>query len=189
MKSIDNPSLPIRNRKTTTMDFDEKINLNVNGRVGDKVNMNINYNTDATFDFDSQNMKLKYDGKEDEIVKLIEAGNVSFPPIRRSSKGASSLSDYAPTSSSASSSFRWWRHRRNPPPKSVSSKGRKAVHSVLRLTPPTTRKTATSSLTILQKQVRCSHEDTAKSHYRYKNQPCGGLGYKQVGNDIKHATS
>ena len=42
MKSIDNPSLPIRNRKTTTMDFDEKINLNVNGRVGDKVNMNIN---------------------------------------------------------------------------------------------------------------------------------------------------
>ena len=34
-KSIDNPSLPIRNRKTTMMDFDEKINLNVNGRVGD----------------------------------------------------------------------------------------------------------------------------------------------------------
>ena len=91
MKSIDNPSLPIRNRNTTTMDFDEKINLNVNGRVGDKVNMNINYNTDATFDFDSQNMKLKYDGKEDEIVKLIEAGNVSFPSNSSLIKGASSL--------------------------------------------------------------------------------------------------
>ena len=38
-KNIDNPSLPIRNRKTTMMDFDEKINLNVNGKVGDKVNM------------------------------------------------------------------------------------------------------------------------------------------------------
>ena len=85
-KNIDNPSLPIRNRKTTTIDFDEKINLNVNGKVGDKVNMNLNYNTDATFDFDTQNLKLKYEGKEDEIIKLVEGGNV--------------CSDYAPTCSS-----------------------------------------------------------------------------------------
>ena len=90
-KNIDNPSLPIRNRKTTMMDFDEKINLNVNGKVGDKVNMNLNYNTDATFDFDEQNMKLKYDGKEDEIIKLVEAGNVSFPSNSSLIKGASSL--------------------------------------------------------------------------------------------------
>ena len=90
-KNIDNPSLPIRNRKTTMMDFDEKINLNVNGKVGDKVNMNLNYNTDATFDFDAQNMKLKYDGKEDEIIKLVEAGNVSFPSNSSLIKGASSL--------------------------------------------------------------------------------------------------
>ena len=91
MKEIDNPSLPIRNRKTTTMNFDEKINLNVNGKVGDKVNMNLNYNTDATFDFDSQNLKLKYEGKEDEIIKLVEAGNVSFPSNSSLVKGASSL--------------------------------------------------------------------------------------------------
>ena len=91
MKNIENPSLPIRNRKTTNIDFDEKINLNVNGKVGDKVNMNLNYNTDATFDFDSQNLKLKYDGKEDEIIKLVEAGNVSFPSNSSLVKGASSL--------------------------------------------------------------------------------------------------
>lgn len=91
LKNIDNPSLPIRNRKTTTMDFDEKINLNVNGKVGDKVNMNLNYNTDATFDFDSQNLKLKYDGKEDEMVRLVEAGNISFPSNNSLVQGASSL--------------------------------------------------------------------------------------------------
>ena len=91
LKSIDNPSLPIRNRKTTAFDFDEKINLNVNGKVGDKVNMNLNYNTDATFDFDTQNLKLKYDGKEDEIIKLVEAGNVTFPSNNSLVKGASSL--------------------------------------------------------------------------------------------------
>ena len=90
-KKIDNPSLPVRSRNKTTMDFDEKINLNVNGKVGDKVNMNLNYNTDATFDFDSQNMKLKYDGKEDEIVKLVEGGNISFPSNSSLVQGASSL--------------------------------------------------------------------------------------------------
>ena len=90
-KNIDNPSLPIRNRKTTMMNFDEKINLNLNGKIGDKMNLNLNYNTDATFDFDAQNMKLKYDGKEDEIIKLVEAGNVSFPSNSSLIKGASSL--------------------------------------------------------------------------------------------------
>jgi len=91
MKNIDNPSLPIRNRKTTTMNFDEKINASVNGRVGDKVNMNLNYNTDATFDYDAQNMKLKYEGKEDEIIKLVEGGNVSFPSNSSLVNGATSL--------------------------------------------------------------------------------------------------
>ena len=90
-KNIDNPSLPIRNRKTTMMNFDEKINLNLNGKIGDKMNLNLNYNTDATFDYDAQNMKLKYDGKEDEIIKLVEAGNVSFPSNSSLIKGASSL--------------------------------------------------------------------------------------------------
>ena len=91
LKNIDNPSLPIRNRKMTTMNFDEKINLNVNGKVGDKVNMNLNYNTDATFDFDAQNFKLRYEGKEDEIIKLVEGGNVSFPSNNSLVQGASSL--------------------------------------------------------------------------------------------------
>ena len=91
IKKIDNPSLPIRNRKTTAMNFDEKVNLNVNGKVGDKVNMNLNYNTDATFDFDTQNLKLKYEGKEDEIIKLVEAGNVTFPSNNSLVRGASSL--------------------------------------------------------------------------------------------------
>ncbi|MDE7085554.1 MAG: cell surface protein SprA, partial [Prevotella sp.] len=91
LKNIDNPSLPERNRKTKAIDFDEKINLNVNGKVGDKVNMSLNYNTDATFDFDTKNLKLRYEGKEDEIIKLVEAGNVTFPSNNSLVKGASSL--------------------------------------------------------------------------------------------------
>ena len=90
-KSIDNPSLPMRSRNTFGFDFDEQINLSINGKVGDKVNLNMNYNTEATFDFDSKKMKLKYDGKEDEIIRLLEAGNVSFPTNSSLISGATSL--------------------------------------------------------------------------------------------------
>jgi len=90
-KFTDNPSLSEANRKQTTFDFDEKINLSVNAKVGDKMDFNINYNTDATFDFDSKNLKLAYEGKEDEIVKLLEAGNINFPTNSSLIKGASTL--------------------------------------------------------------------------------------------------
>lgn len=90
-KNVGNPALPIRSRKTFGFDFDEKINININGKVGDKVNMNMNYNTDATFDFDTKKIKLKYEGKEDEIIKLLEAGNVSMPTNSSLIRGATSL--------------------------------------------------------------------------------------------------
>ena len=74
----DNPALSQRNRRKTYFDFDQKIQATVNASVGDKLKFNMTYNTDATFDFDSKNLKLNYEGKEDEIIKSIEAGNVSM---------------------------------------------------------------------------------------------------------------
>lgn len=87
----DNPSLAERNRRVFGFDFDEKINLSVTGKVGDKVNMDFNYNSDATFNFDAQDLKLRYEGKEDEIIKLIEAGNVSMPSNSSLIRGSSAL--------------------------------------------------------------------------------------------------
>ena len=75
---IDNPSLTQRSRNNNIFDFDEKIQLSVNGKVGDKLNFNLNYNTESSFDFDRQNLKLNYKGKEDDIIQSIEAGNVSM---------------------------------------------------------------------------------------------------------------
>ena len=91
MQSIDNPSLPSRSRKTNSFDFDEKINLNMRGSVGDKMNMDFNYDTEATFRYDAKKINLKYEGKEDEVIKLLEAGNVEFPTNSSLIKGASSL--------------------------------------------------------------------------------------------------
>ena len=91
IQSVDNPSLPARSRETKSFDFDEIINVNVRGSVGDKMNMDFNYNTEATFSYDAQKVNLKYEGKEDEVIKLIEAGNVTFPTNSSLIKGASSL--------------------------------------------------------------------------------------------------
>ena len=76
--STDNPSLSVTQRRKTYFDFDQKIQANITATVGDKMRFNMSYNTGATFDFDSKNLKLAYEGKEDEIIKNIEAGNVSM---------------------------------------------------------------------------------------------------------------
>lgn len=91
MRSTDNPTLAASRRNSFGLDFDMKINLTVNAKVGDKVNMNLNYNSDATFDYDTQNLKLKYEGKEDEIIKLVEAGNISMSSNMSLVPGVSSL--------------------------------------------------------------------------------------------------
>ncbi len=78
MNSTDNPSIPQRLRKVPTFDFKQKIQMNVMGKIGDRMEMRVNYNTEATFDYENK-MNLGYTGDEDQIVKKIEAGNVSLP--------------------------------------------------------------------------------------------------------------
>ncbi len=75
---INNPSLTEKSRTNNVFDFDEKLQLSVNGKVGEKVTFNMNYNTEASFDFDQQAVKLTYQGQEDDIIQSIEAGNVSM---------------------------------------------------------------------------------------------------------------
>jgi cell surface protein SprA len=76
---VDNPSLSENARNRTRFNFDQNIQMSVNGKVGDKIDVNMNYDTEATFDYDAKSIKLRYDGKEDEIIKSLEAGNVSMP--------------------------------------------------------------------------------------------------------------
>jgi cell surface protein SprA len=80
-QNIKNPALPERARRNGGFDFDMNANLSVIGNIGDKLKLPISYNTLATFDIDNQ-LKLDYTGTDDEIIKRIEAGNISF-----SSKG------------------------------------------------------------------------------------------------------
>lgn len=88
---IDNPSLALNSRRKTYFDFEQKIQATIGASVGDRLNFNMTYNTDATFDFDSKNIKLGYEGKEDDIVKTIEAGNVSMTTGSSLIRGSTAL--------------------------------------------------------------------------------------------------
>lgn len=73
-----NPSLPLRQQRTGNFRFDQQIQLNVVGKIGSKLRLNANWDTQSTFEFENQ-INLKYSGSEDEILQLVEAGNVSLP--------------------------------------------------------------------------------------------------------------
>ena len=78
INKIDNPALPEAQRQTTSFNFDERIQINVIGRIGEKLQLQANYDTEATFEFENE-MKLEYAGDEDDIIKNIELGNVNLP--------------------------------------------------------------------------------------------------------------
>ena len=76
-QKIDNPVLPERNRRTFNFDFDQRIQMNVTGRI-EKLTLATNYDTEATFAFENK-MKVEFTGDEDDIVKKIELGTFPFP--------------------------------------------------------------------------------------------------------------
>ena len=86
----ENPRLAERDRAITTFDFDQRIQLSIDGSIGDKINLGTNYNTEATFDFENQ-MNIGFQGEEDDILKNIEAGNISMPLQSTLIQGSQSL--------------------------------------------------------------------------------------------------
>ncbi|MCB0635495.1 MAG: cell surface protein SprA, partial [Lewinella sp.] len=90
---LENPILTLRQRRNGGFDFDMAIQMNVTGQIGEKLKLTTNYNTQATFNFDNQ-IKLDYNSdafSEDDILKKIEAGNVSLPLRGTLIQGAQSL--------------------------------------------------------------------------------------------------
>jgi len=89
----ENPFIVEQFRSRTIFDFDMDIQMNVTGQIGDKLKLNTNYNTGATFNFDNQ-IKLDYNSEafsEDDILRKIEAGDVSLPLRGSLIEGAQSL--------------------------------------------------------------------------------------------------
>lgn len=74
----DNPLRPIISRRQTIFDFDEQININFNGQIGEKLGMLTNLDTKAAFNFENQ-LKLNFKNQPEDILQKVEAGNISMP--------------------------------------------------------------------------------------------------------------
>jgi hypothetical protein len=62
---------------TNQPDFKQDVQINVDGTVGDKLGIGANWDTQNQFDYENQ-LHIKYTGYNDEIIKSVEAGNVSM---------------------------------------------------------------------------------------------------------------
>jgi cell surface protein SprA len=89
-QNIKNPTLPERARKNGGLDFNMNSQLQVDANIGDKLKLPINYNTLANFNYENQ-LKLDYKGKDDEIIKVFQAGNTNFASKGTLIPGAQSL--------------------------------------------------------------------------------------------------
>lgn len=86
----DNPNIPVQQRTVTTFNFDQNIQLSLNGKIGDKINLTANFNTKAVFNFENQ-LNLKFQGGEDDILQTLEFGNVQLPLTGTLIQGSTAL--------------------------------------------------------------------------------------------------
>ena len=89
-RRIDNPTLPIRQQRNGGFNFDQQIQMAVNGSLGEKMKIAANFDSNNSFDFQNQ-MKLEFNGFEEDIIQSIEIGNVSMPVQNRLIQGAQNL--------------------------------------------------------------------------------------------------
>ncbi len=86
----DNPAFSPENRSNFNFDFNQRISVGLQGKVGTRLSVNANYDTQSTFAF--QNLiKLEFAPNEDDILQKIEVGNVSMPLSGSLIRGAQSL--------------------------------------------------------------------------------------------------
>jgi cell surface protein SprA len=89
-RRIDNPTLPIRQQRNGGFDFNQQIQMAVNGSLGEKMKIGANFDSNNSFDFQNQ-LKLEFNGFEEDIIQSIEIGNVSMPVQNRLIQGAQNL--------------------------------------------------------------------------------------------------
>ena len=89
-RRIDNPSIPIRQQQNGGFNFNQQIQMSVNGTLGQKMRIGANFDSNNSFDFQNQ-LKVEYAGFEEDIIKSIEIGNVSMPIQNSLIQGAQNL--------------------------------------------------------------------------------------------------
>ncbi len=67
----------INETQNTHIEFDQKQNLSIEGKIGDRITVKMDQDSERDFDWEN-NIRISYKGKEDDIIQQIEAGNISL---------------------------------------------------------------------------------------------------------------
>jgi cell surface protein SprA len=78
-QNISNPAIPADRQRNGIFDFDPHANINLAGKIGDKLTINTNYDTKASFDFENA-FKVQYKSYPEEALQDVKFGNVQFSP-------------------------------------------------------------------------------------------------------------
>ncbi len=67
----------LQESQNTHLEFDQKQNLNVEGKIGDRITVLMDNDSERDFDWEN-NIRISYEGAEDDIIQKIDAGNISL---------------------------------------------------------------------------------------------------------------
>jgi len=67
----------IRETQNTHLEFDQKQAVNIEGKIGDRITVKMDRDSERDFDWEN-NIRISYEGEEDDIVQKVEAGNISL---------------------------------------------------------------------------------------------------------------
>lgn len=90
VQKSEDPSLPPDQQTRVDPTFDQNLQLNIQGTIGDKLTIQTDWDTERTFDYQNT-LNIVYEGYEDEIVKSIEMGNVSLTTGNSLIRGSGAL--------------------------------------------------------------------------------------------------
>lgn len=90
IQNVADESLPPDARRRVDPTFNQNLQLNIQGTIGDKLTIATDWDTERQFDFQNR-LSIVYEGYEDEIIKRVELGNVSMETGNSLIQGGASL--------------------------------------------------------------------------------------------------
>ncbi len=90
IQKVEDPNIPEDQQKRVDPTFNQNLQLNIQGSIGDKLTIATDWDTERTFDYQNR-LKIAYTGYEDEIIKSIQLGNVSMETGNSLVKGGGAL--------------------------------------------------------------------------------------------------
>ena len=63
--------------QNTHLEFDQTQRISVEGKIGERVSVNVDHDSERDFNWEN-NIRINYNGEEDDIIQTVDAGNVSL---------------------------------------------------------------------------------------------------------------